>query len=303
MWAVPGVHPSNVDLLRALKSADSSHFNTNMDIVGTVSEMDVETNEWDKTHIIGMRTDIWQSSKADMDERLEVLQRKRKTQLRKSIKSSGRLSDQQTQRLESEMADDEVMTMDASEIENRRLVLKLFKTTGTRVRWCGTIEEVTTTEVSNSMGSLRNLVSLVVVLPEMDHITCIQQNHRTFRIPSVFTFGFFEDQQMWNLTVKRKWFSLGADYSIEVDGESVGEVDGKLICLGCDSYLDIQDHQLADSTPFVDLMTLFTASIGYHKKMREGIQRRVAAVNRGDSHCHLVCNDELGLRQNGRSAA
>ncbi len=108
---------------------------------------------------------------------------------------------------------------------------------------------------------------------------------------------------MWNLTVKRKWFSLGADYQIGVDGQSVGEIDGKLVSLGSDSYLDIQDHPLAKSTPFVDLMTLFTASVGYHKQIRQSIQRRVAAVNRGDSHCHLICNDELSLRQNGRSAA
>ena len=303
MWAVPGVHPSNTNLLRDLKSADTSHFNTHMEIVGTVSEMDEEAHRWDKTHIIGMRTDIWRSNKTEMEEQLETLQRKRKSQLKKSIKSDGRLNEAQTARLESLLAGDGIMTMKAGDVQNQRLVLKLFKTTGARVRWCGTIEEVTTTEVTQSMGSRRNLVSFVVILPQMEYVTYVQQTHRTFRIPSVFTFGFFEDQQMWNLTVKRKWISLGADYEIEVDGQQVGTIDGKLVSLGCDSYFDIQDHPLALSTPFVDLMTLFTASIGYHKKMRSRIERRVAAVNRGDSHCHVISNEELCLQHNGRAAA
>jgi len=302
MWAVPGVHPSNVDVMRDLKSADTSHFNTHMDVVGTVSEKDEETNAWEKTHIIGMRTDIWHSSKSDLVEQLESLQRKRKSQLRKSIKSSGRLSDSQTAKLEKQLAVDPVMSMEPGQIENRRLVLKLFKTTGTRVRWCGTIEEVTAIEVSNSMGSRRTLVALVVMLPQMDHVTYIQQNHRSFRVPAVFTFGFFEDRQMYNLTVKRKWFSIGAEYGIEVDGQSVGEIDAKVFCLGSDSYLKIIDHPLALNTQFMDLMTLFTASTGYHKKMRRSIKRRVGAVQRGDTHCHLICNDELNLRQNGRAA-
>jgi len=303
MWAIPSIHPSNVELLQKLKTADSGHFNTHMDVVGTLSEMDEDTNKWEKTHIIGLRSDIWNTSKSEMRERLEILKKKRRTKLKKSIKSSGRLSVKQTERLESQLEDDKIMTTDPGDIENRRVVLKLFKTTGTRVRWCGTIEEVTATEVTNSMGSKRSLVTLVVMLPRMEFVTYIQQNHRTFRIPSVFTFGFFDNDQMWNLTLKRKWFSFGADYDIAVNGKPIGEIDGKLIGFGSNSYLDIENHPLAKSTQFVDLMTLFTASIGYHKKMRRSIKRRVAASNRGDSHCHLICSDELRLRHNGRAAA
>ncbi len=81
MWALPGIHPSNVEFLQKLKTADTNHFTTNMDVVGT------------------------------------------------------RLNGKQSKVLEGLLSDDDVMKMQSGDIQKRRLVLKLFKTTGTRVRW------------------------------------------------------------------------------------------------------------------------------------------------------------------------
>jgi len=74
------------------------------------------------------------------------------------------------------------------EIEHRRLVIKMFKSTGERIRWAGTIEEITTREVHNSIGSRRAVLSLAALLPGHEYLVMVQQNHRTFRIPSIFTF-------------------------------------------------------------------------------------------------------------------
>lgn len=303
MWALPGIHPSNVEFLQKLKTADTNHFTTHMDVVGTVSEQDAKTNAWDKTHMIGLRTDVWKIDGEELEDALEVLQDQRRQELKKQIKRSGRLNDKQQQLLAERMSQDEVMQVESGEIEKRRLVLKLFKTSTDRVQWCGTIEQVTTTEVHNSIGSKRSLLTMVVMLPRTDCVTYIQQNHRTFRIPSVFTFGFHDQGRMRHVMLKRRWVSIGADFDIEVDGEPAGEIDGRLFSFGADSYLDLDASELSENTRFVDLMTLFTASVGYHKAMRKSVDRRVKAALSGKSHCHIIEDEELRLHHNGRASA
>lgn len=303
MWAMPGLHPSNVEILQMMKTADTNHFTTHMDTVGTVSELDQETGAWNKSHMVGLRTDIWKMDGGELADALEVMQDQRRQEIKKTIKKNGRLNAKQQQLLDQKMADDDVMKMEPGEIEKRRLVLKLFKTSTERVRWCGTIEQVTMTEVHNSIGSKRSLLTMVVMLPRCDHVTTIQQNHRTFRIPSVFTLGFYDNGQMHHLAIKRKWVSIGADFDIQCNGESIGEIDGRLFSFGADSYLDIDAGELSQSTGFVDLMTLFTASVGYHKAMRKSVDKRVKAALSGQGHCQVVCDEELRLRHNGRAAA
>ena len=303
MWALPGIHPSNVEFLRKLKTADANQFTTHMDCIGTVSEEDSESGKWEKTHLVGIRTDVWKPDDEELECALCSMQDKRRAEIKKSIKRSGRLSNKQTTRLDQELADDDLMKLKASDIEARRLVLKLFKTTGERVRWVGTIEEITTTEVHHSIGSNRSLLSFSVMLPRTKFVTPIQQNHRTFRIPSVFTFCFYDESRMWNLVIKRRWVSIGADFDVEADGQSIGEIDGRLFSFGSDSYIDLEPHPLCESTHFMDLMTLFASSVGYHKAMRRSVARRVEAALNGESHRHVIAKEELRLRHNGRAAA
>ena len=303
MWALPGAHPCNIEILQKLKSADSQHFTKNMDIVGTVSGQKTKQDDWQKTHLIGVRTDVWKPSKKELAGSLKVVHQRRKQELKKEIKRSGRLDPKQTDRLQKKLDEDQVMQMEANEIENRRLVLKLFKTTTSRVRWCGTIEEVTTTEVHNSLGSKRPLITMVVMLPNVQLVTYVQQNHRTARIPKVFTFCFYDERRMWHVTLSQRWVSWGPDYDVLADGQSIGLLDSKLMSLGSDSYLDLEPHPLTNDTAFLDLLTLFASSIGYHRAMRRSIKRRVKAVKAGQSHRHLIEDEELRLRHNGRAAA
>lgn len=303
MWALPGMHPSNVELLQQLTTADTNHFNKHMDVVGTVSEQDADSGDWEKTHIVGLRSDVWKIDTEELEEALEVLHRKRRRDLKKKVKRSGRLDAKQRAQLAAVVEDDAVMQLQSDQIETRRLVIKLFKTTGSRTRWCGTLEELTATEIHNSIGSKRNLLSMAVLLPRHEYVTYLQQNHRTFRIPSLFTGGFVDEDRMWHLSLKRHWLSLGADFAVEIDGQEIGKVDGKLFSFGSDSHLSIADHPLCECTQFVDLLTLFAASVGYHDAMRRSIGRRVDAVLAGQSFRHLIEDEELRLRQNGRAAA
>jgi len=302
MWALPGVHPSNLELLQQLKTADTNHFTTHMDCVGTVKEHDPE-NGWNKSHLVGIRKDVWKPDKKELERTLNALQEQRQRELKRKASRSGKLNAKQSEALEQELADDQVMQMKCDDIVSRRLVLKLFKTTGERMRWAGTIEQITTSEVHNSIGSNRSLLSLAVMLPRTQMVTHIQQNHRTFRIPSIFTFCFYDEDRMWNVMLRRRWISMGADFMVEVDGEKIGEVDGQLFCFGTDSYVKLGHHLLAGDTRFLDLLTLFAGSVGYHKAMRRSVRRGVKAAAAGQSYCHVIEDEELRLRHNGRAAA
>ena len=303
MWAMPGMHPSNIEFLQKLKTADTNHFTTHMDCVGTVSEMDQETGDWERTHLVGIRTDIWKPDDEELDCALGAMQDRRRDEIKKSIKKSGRLTKKQTERLDRELAEDDIMNLKCDEIETRRLVLKLFKTTGTRTRWVGSIEEITAAEIANSMGSKRTLLSFAVNMPRTNFVTNIQQNHRTFRIPAVYTFGYYDEEQLWTGMIKRQWFSIGADFDVEVNGETIGEIDGRLFSFGYDSYIEIDPHPLAEDTKFVDLMTLFATSVGYHRAMRRSVKKRTEATCCGESHKCVLHDEELRLRHNGRAAA
>lgn len=303
MWAMPGMHPSNVEFLQKLKTADTNHFTTHMDCVGTVSELDQDTGDWEKTHLVGVRTDVWKPDDEELDCALCAMQDKRRKELKQGIRKNGRLSQKEKTRLEDQLADDQIMQLKCDEIETRRLVLKLFKTTGTRVRWVGTIEEVTAMEVQNSMGSNRTLITMAVNMPRTSFVTYVQQNHRTFRIPAIYTTGFYDQEQMWNVMIKRQWFSIGADFDVEVNGETIGEIDGRLFSFGYDSYVEVDEHPLAENTQFVDLLTLFATSVGYHKAMRRSIKKRTEAACCGEGHRNILHDEELRLRHNGRAAA
>lgn len=303
MWALPGAHPTNLELLQQLKTADTQHFTKEMDVVGTIAEHDVDDGRWAKTHLIGLRTDVWLPDADELARSLDAIQRKREQTLRRGIKRRGRLSAEQAATLEDRVADDDVMTLHTKDIEKRRLVLKLFKNTTERVRWCGTIEQVTATEVHNSIGSRRRLLTMVVMLPGREFVTYIQQNHRTFRVPAIFSFCYYDRGEMWHVTLKRRWASVGADYDVEANGQRLGKLDGRLFCFGADSHVQLKAHPLTESTHFVDLLTLFTASVGYHRAMRRSLKRRVQAARTGQSHRHLIEDEELRLRHNGRAAA
>ncbi len=195
------------------------------------------------------------------------------------------------------------MQVETGDLESRRLVLKLFSTNGSRTNWCGTLEQVTTTEIHNSIGSNRALITMAVMLPRIDTVTMIQENHKTLRFPPVFSFCFFENQQMHYGTLSKRMVSFGPDYDVKIDNVPSGLVNGRLFGFGCDSSLELSGHEIVHDTQFQDFLTLFAASIGYHRAMRHSIKRRVEAVKAGRSFQHVIEDEEIRLHHNGRSAA
>ncbi len=305
MWAFVGMHPTNVDLLQRLRSADDRQFGANMDVCGDISQQDPDTGKWKENHLIGIRSDMWEPDKEKLQKALNSLKDDRREQLRREIKRSGRLDKKQSYKLGRQLNRDPLMQMKPSDLVHRRLVMKMFRSTGERIRWAGTIEEVTTHEVHNSIGCGRPALSLAVLLPGYEYVVTIQQNHRFLRIPATFTFSFFDedDKRIRYVAIKRKWVSAGADFDILAGGRRIGLIDGRLFGFGYNAQIRIDDPSFSDNRPFLDLVTLFTATVGYHRQMRKSVKRRVRAALAGTSFQHVVEDEEFWLLKNPRRRA
>ena len=301
MWAVAGMHPSNIDLLTKLKSAEDRQFSKHMGITGKALDEDKQDRSKEETHIFGIRTDIWKPSKEEREGALNVIKKRRKEELKAEIKRrGGRLSKKEQAQLEAKMETDATMAMESGDIDKSRLVIKLFRSTGKNIRWKGTLEELSVREVHQSLGSKKPLITFAVNLSGYEYLIHVQQCRRFFR-PAVFSFAYFDEKrdQMWYIDLKKYWVSLGIDYHIEAQGTKIGKIDGKLVALGTDSRIKITEPTLAADQKFMDLLSLFSASIGYHRRIWRNIRRRLKKIKNGDS-MHIIEDEELWLLKNPR---
>jgi len=304
MWVAPGIHPTNIDLLNKLKTAEDRQFTSNMRVTGKVIEEDREEREKGESHILGIRSDIWRPSKKERQRALAAVQKRRVTDHRTDIKSKGRLTKEEKAELEKRLQDDELMALNENDVDKSRLVIKMFRSTGKRIDWKGTLEELSVTEIHNSIGSRRPLATYAVILSGYDYMIQIQQNRRIWRIPPVFSFAYYDEKNdhMWYIDLKCYWVSLGIDYSIEAQGRKIGKIDGRLFALGTDSVVHIYEPSLAEDQKFQDLLSLFSASIGFQRRVRENIKRRLQGIRKGNS-LHVVEDEELWLLRNPRRIA
>jgi len=301
MWIAPGIHPTNIDLLNKLKSADDRQFSSNMSVTGKVYDEDRESKTNGESHIIGIRTDIWRPSTKERKKVLDNLQRKRATEVRKEINRSGQLTSAQKLELEQRLAEEDAMFLKAGDIDKSRLVVKMFRSTGKRIHWKGTLEEMTMLEIHNSIGSKRALATYTVILAEYDYLITIQQNNRFMRIPPVFSFSYYDEanDRIWYVDLKAYWVSLGIDYSVEAQGKVIGKIDGKFLALGNDSKIHIYEPCLAEDTKFLDILTLFASCTGFQRRVRNNIKNRVKNLVKGRM-THFVDPEELWLQKNPR---
>ena len=300
MWAVPGIHPTNSDFLQSFKMADSQYFTRGMDVVGTVSE-EID-GDWQKNFLIGIRTDIWKPDRKEVADTLNCLHEKRRRELKKEIKKTGRLNAKQKSQLQKQLEEDKIMKLQCDDIEQRRLVMKIFKTTGKRMNWAGSIEQITTQEIQHSIGCRKTLLSFALILPRNEFVVYLSQNNRLFSFTAVFSFSYYHGGRMWPVCLRQRFGSMIPDYEILVDGERIGFVNGVLFAMGSDSYVELYEHPLCHDSGFANLMTLFAASIGYHKAMRRSVKKRVAACKSGNWQKCLIEDEELSIYKNGRVA-
>lgn len=304
MWVFMGAHPSNLELFQRLKSGEDRQFGVNMDICGTVAEQDKSATKWEQTHLVGIRTDAWNPNADQQKKRLEEIQLHRQETLRRQIKASGNLSEAQTQRLHKQMLYDPVMKLRPGDLETRRLVLKLFRETEQKIRWVGTVEERITSELHRSCGAGKPLISLTGILDGTSYLADIHENQLRYRYPSIYTFCYFQERRsrMWYVTIKRKWVSVGADFWIETEGRRIGEIDGALFGFGYNAYVSVTDPDLSTDTRFMDLVTMFATSVGYHQSMRRALKNRLRSRKQGLAGDQIIEDEEVRLLKNPRAA-
>lgn len=303
MWAFMGLHPTNIELLQRLKKADDPRFGVNMDVAGTVAERNLSDNSWQQTHMVGIRSDIWNPDTEFQENILQRIQSERTEELQRTARTSGTHSVARKKELQTLLDHDPILMLEPGDIECRRLVLKLFATTGQRIRWTGSIEEVVSREVHNSLGASRTMLSFSASLDRYEYLTVVQENNRTFRYPSLFSCCFYDqrDDRMFYLQIKRRWISIGADYNIIGPTGKVGEIDGALIGFGYNAHIYLYDEQLSSNRYFLDLMTLFASTVGYQAVLRQSVRRRIQAVRSGQSVQSVIEDEEYQLLRNPRS--
>ncbi|WP_437185372.1 hypothetical protein SH668x_002475 [Planctomicrobium sp. SH668] len=304
MWAFPGVHPSNIEIVQRLKMGDDRQFGANMDVTGTVMQKDGKSEKWITSHLVGIRTDAWKPLIEEQQRQLEVLQKERLEFLRRKIKPTGALTVSQSDRLHKQMMSDRVMRLHPSQIEGRRLVMKLFRSTE-KLRWVGSIEEMTTTEVHKSLSARKPLLSMSASLDGRSFLSEVQENHKWNRIPAMYSFCYYDPgkDRLWYVNIKRMWFSFGVDFVIEADGQRVGEIDGALFGFGYNAHIHVWDAELGKDTQFLDLITMFAMTVSYHGAVRKAIRRRVAATRQGLAAGQIIQKEEMTLLKNPRKAA
>ena len=96
---------------------------------------------------------------------------------------------------------------------------------------------------------------------------------------------------------------LGLSGAVSHDPSAALYIDGKLIGFGYNAHVHVYQPELAGNRHFLDLLTLFTTSVGYHRAMRRSVKRRVRAVRSGEVSPHVVEDEEFWLLKNPRRRA
>ncbi len=305
MWVASGLHPTNIEILTKLKSADDRQFSKNMGVTGKAYLEDRKERTREESHLFGIRNDIWRPSKEVRRRALSSLKKRHAEERKRQIQSAARVARDLTEgELEDGVPEDAPTPPTERDVDKSRLVVKMFRTSGSRIRWQGTIEEMSVREIQNSLGSRRALITFAVNLTDYEHLIVVQENRRLFRIPPTFSFSFYQPStdRMWYIELDCHWVSWGIDYDIFAQGRKIGKIDGKLLALGVDSRIHVLEPDLAEDTQFMDLLSLFAASIGYHREIRANIRGRLRNVKRGRS-VHIVENEEMWLLKNPRRIA
>ena len=304
MWIAPGLNPTNIEILTKLKSAEDRQFSQNMAVTGKGFDEDRQEHRREETQLFGIRTDVWRPSKEVRERTLAAMQ-KREAKERRAAKPKSKSRDAGEGELDQLVIEDAAPApVTADDIDKSRLVIKMFRNTATRIRWQGTLEEMTVREIQNSIGSRRALASFAVILSEYEHLIIIQQNRRLMRIPPSYSFSYYQPKtdRMWYVDLDCNWVALGIDFTIRAQGRQIGSIDGKLVALGADSRIHVMEPCLAEDEQFMDLLSLFAASVGFHHQIHDNIRRRVRNVKQGRS-VHFVEDEEMWLLKNPRRIA
>lgn len=307
MWAFLGMHATNINVLQKLKTAEDRQFTPGMDINGKISEIpigdDIGKKDKEEIAIMAIRSKVWDPPKEDLEKTLERVKKKKKEFIKKGIKKrGGRLNKEQKEELDEKLEEKEINKLTTTSIDKRRLIIKMFSSTGKRIHWKGTIEEITTKELHNSLASNHPLVYFTIVLSGYDYVTVVQQNLRYFALAPVYSFNYWDEKldKMWYFTIFQRFISIGIDFDVYAEGRKIAFLDGKLVGLGGNSNVKIYDEFLAKDKKFADILVLFTSTVGYQRVMRKYIKKRMKSIIKSGKIEHIIEDEEFWMMKNPR---
>ena len=187
---------------------------------------------------------------------------------------------------------------DGSEGFERRLVIKLFSET---LSWRGTAEMLLgrSTQLTLAAGG-RPVQSFVINLARHKQLIQLERSamHWPFQ-PEKFSFFIQGKTRSEFYTVRRHWFSLGADYTVyNSKGRKIGVLDHQIVNLG-GAWMVRIDPQYRDKK-LEAVLELFCAVLKFNRAGRKHVKAMAEQVFRGKVEADLD-HDEEALYLNPRS--
>ena len=186
-----------------------------------------------------------------------------------------------------------------------RLVIKLFKETGKSLNWLASIEQVNSLSLAHSLGANEVLPSFVIIqgkgklmFPLEKVNTKLLTQHK---MGEVFVFFLETKKGIVNiLEIKEKRLTIGCDYEINdhSTGEKIAFIDSKKFNIGGKVDIEIYHPKYAKNNEFIYILISFAASLKYHDKINEKLEKLMKQVKSGTPL--KVSGKELALFKNPR---
>lgn len=306
LWWVVKHNPVNLDILNKLRTGEDRQFGRDMDIMGKIHELptdDGRVEDKTETGLVGIRNRLWKPPKEDRQDYLDSLQRKRRTELKREVRDGGgRLNAEEKRQYEALAATDPALNAGPDDIDMSRLVIKIFNNTAKNISWRGTVEECTALEVQRSFGRRGARMGFAVILSGFEYMVTLEHHHPCLDILPTYSFCYWDEKAkaLRPITIRQKLVSFGVDFNIFAEGRKIGVIDGKLISMGHNSNIRLFDETLAGDNRFMDILLLFTCTVGFHKAIRKNIRRRIKGLKGKLLNHHVVDRDEMWLMKNPR---
>jgi hypothetical protein len=156
---------------------------------------------------------------------------------------------------------------------NRRMVLKFFTNNGA---WLATIEEMVAQEYATSFGSEAPLLAFSVVTKESEIVTYILQSRRGTLATEHYSFYLVgPDGKFEVFRIEGARIAIGDDFNVfRLTGETaVARINSKVIDIGGDYEVTINDATLAENEWFCRVLQCFSVAVKYRDEIRERLQK------------------------------
>jgi hypothetical protein len=160
--------------------------------------------------------------------------------------------------------------------ETPRLVAKLFRSGSKRIDWAGSIEALNVAGRASTAGAGTPLINLAVILDQSTEVGRIDEvARRCFAISPRFAGAFRPDEKRWlPLRLTRQLLRPGIDYKVtDGNGRRVAFIDGRLVALGYDARVTIEDEALARNARFCHWLLLFGMTLPHLGAIRRQLRR------------------------------